>query len=93
MREHSQPVVSQTQWEDRKNSVRDAVTAYLQRHPMASDSLAGICGWWLPAQGLGAGPDVVEPVLTALVADGLLERIQGAEGTVIYRAARATREN
>ena len=93
MREHTQAAGSQTQWEDRDHPVRAAVSAYLQRHPMAADSLAGICGWWLPAQGLTASADAVEPVLAALVADGLLERIQGAEGTVIYRAARATREN
>ena len=88
MREHTQAAGAQTPWEDRDSPVRQAVTGYLRRHPAAADSLAGICGWWLPAEGLSAGPYVVEPVLDALVAAGELERIEGAEGTVIYRATR-----
>lgn len=92
MREQSQAVGSQAQWEDRNAPVRLAVIAYLARHPSAADSLAGICGWWLPALGVEAGPDVVEPVLEALVAGRKLERITGVDGTVIYRAATVASE-
>lgn len=90
MREHTPLAGSQSQWEQRGAPIRDAVIGYLRTHPSAADSLAGICGWWLPAVGVEAGAEAVEPVLAGLVEDGVLERIAGVDGTVLYRTAGST---
>jgi hypothetical protein len=71
----------------RREAVQLALLRYLAKHPHASDALLGICAWWLPDEGVIEEADLVEQVLSALVARGLISRVQLADGTLVYRAA------
>jgi hypothetical protein len=73
--------------------VHGALLRYLAKHPHASDALVGICAWWLPEEGVIEDVELVEQVLSALVAEGLIRRVQLADGTLVYRAADAASRN
>jgi hypothetical protein len=77
----------------RRAAVHVALLRYLAKHPHASDALVGICTWWLPEEGVIEDVEVVEQVLTALVAEGLIRRVQLADGTQVYRAADSASRN
>ena len=72
---------------ERRAAIRSSILSYVQKHPRASDALAGICAWWLPEAGVGESGAVVEEVLEGLVAEGRIRRVERPDGTVIYRGA------
>ena len=72
---------------ERREAIRSAILSYLERHPRASDALAGICAWWLPESGVRETGRVVEEVIDELVAAHRLRRVKLADGTLIYRSA------
>ena len=69
---------------DRRAAIRSAILSYLEKHPRASDALAGICAWWLREAGVTGPAADVEEVLEALVAQQLIRRVRLADGTVLY---------
>lgn len=62
-----------------------ALTVYWLRHPHASDSLEGICRWWLNTPPLPA--PLVEQALVWLVERGVVVAQHAADGRVRYRLA------
>jgi hypothetical protein len=72
----------------RQAAVQRALLSYLAKHPHASDSLVGITAWWLPEEGVNEEVSVVEEVLEALVARGLVRRFELADGTRVYGSGR-----
>jgi Fe2+ or Zn2+ uptake regulation protein len=71
---------------ERRAAVRSAILTYLEKHPRASDTIAGIWAWWLRDAGVTATGEVVKQVLDALVEQQCIRRVQLADGTVIYCA-------
>jgi hypothetical protein len=69
---------------ERRGAIRDAILAYLRHHPRASDSVTGICSWWLPEEGVEEEQTVVEGVLEELAVTRLIRRFELPEGTVIF---------
>ena len=61
------------------------LTAYWLQHPHASDTLEGICRWWLSG-GSFAAP-MVEQALMWLVERGVVAAHRAADGRVRYRLA------
>jgi hypothetical protein len=59
-----------------------AILSYLDAHPRAVDSVAGIVAWWLPR--MPRDPDTVNQALERLSERKLLGRIRLADGTVLY---------
>jgi hypothetical protein len=62
-----------------------ALMAYWLAHPHASDTLEGICRWWLNPDTLPAPR--VEPALAWLVERGVVMIHRAADGRVRYRLA------
>ena len=62
-----------------------ALTAYWLLHPHASDSLEGICRWWLNATPIPAV--LVEQALVWLTERGVVAAQHAADGRVRYRLA------
>lgn len=60
-----------------------ALMAYWRAHPHASDTLEGICRWWLNADASLA--PWVEPALRWLVERGHVLAHQASDGRVRYR--------
>ena len=69
----------------------DSVMQYLDVHPQAMDTLAGIAEWWLLRQTVRAEVGRVAEVLESLTEQGWLERIGDGE-SARYRRARAEHE-
>jgi hypothetical protein len=63
------------------------LTAYWLAHPLAADTLQGICRWWIADAAIA--PAQVEAALARLVAMGLVEASQAADGRVRYRLRQA----
>ncbi len=61
-----------------------AIERYLQDHPQAADSVAGIAQWWLP--NLTYSVDEVQIALDHLVRKEVLISTQSANGNVLYCA-------
>ncbi len=59
-----------------------AILSYLDAHPKAVDSLAGVVTWWLAQTPRDSA--MVERSLERLGERNLLERIRLADGTVVY---------
>lgn len=68
---------------DTTDAAMQRLTAYWLAHPLAADTLHGICHWWI-ADALIA-PAHVEAALQRLVAMGLVEASQATDGRVRYR--------
>ena len=68
----------------RTAAVSGAVLRYLDEHPRASDTVDGICAWWLPGEGVIEGPELVEGVLEGLVDSGRLHPTQLPGGARVY---------
>ena len=64
--------------------LRALVLGYLHDHPTAMDTLDGIAEWWVLRQQIEIEVRRVLHVLTALVADGLLE-VHEQGGIRFYR--------
>ncbi len=59
------------------------LSAYWLEHPLAADTLQGICRWWIADAAIA--PAQVEAALARLVAMGLVQASQAADGRVRYR--------
>ncbi|GLC96724.1 hypothetical protein Tamer19_61330 [Cupriavidus sp. TA19] len=62
-----------------------ALMAYWLAHPQASDTLEGICQWWLNPETLPSPR--VEPALLWLVERGVVIAHRASDGRVRYRLA------
>lgn len=60
---------------------------HLDSNPRAADTVGGIARWWL-AEDDNESTEVVESVVHALVAQGLMERRPTPDGAAIYGLAR-----
>lgn len=69
-------------------AVMRMIERYLQSHPHASDSLAGIHHWWLSELDEATTEDVVQEALDQLESFGRIERRQPAPGVAVYGRAR-----
>jgi len=65
------------------------LSAYWLEHPQASDTLEGICRWWL-GSGAFAAP-AVESALNWLVERGVVVLHRAGDGRVSYRLAQEER--
>lgn len=61
----------------------DNILAYLRQHSQAADSLEGIREWWLHTESF-VPTQTLERALNLLVKQGLMERIQAADGIALY---------
>jgi hypothetical protein len=76
----------------RAQGIADAILEHLRRHPLAADSAEGVARWWLAPPLHGASLDEVEQVLEALVARGVLRRVQLGDGRALYSQCLPTRQ-
>ena len=67
--------------------IADAVLSYLDRHPQAADTLAGIASWWLPQQRYVTAQHRIEAVLVQLVTQGALQMRRLPNGDALYARA------
>ena len=68
---------------DTTDAAMQRLTTYWLAHPLAADTLQGICRWWVNDPLMGQAP--VEAALQRLVAMGLVDASQAADGRVRYR--------
>ena len=68
---------------DTTDAAIQRLTDYWLTHPLAADTLQGIYRWWVTDASIG--PLQVEAGLQRLVAMGLVEALQAADGRVRYR--------
>jgi hypothetical protein len=71
------------------DTIAGEILAYLERRPLAADSLAGIVQAWLGRGRSAQGDRAAERAVARLVAAGQLEAIQGPNGQLIYRRPQA----
>jgi hypothetical protein len=67
------------------DTIASEILAYLERRPLAADSLAGVVQAWLGRGRSVQGDRLAEHAVARLVAAGQLEAIQGPNGQLIYR--------
>lgn len=72
-------------------AVMRMIERYLESHPHASDSLAGIHHWWLSELDEAITQDVVQEALDQLESFGRIERRQPAPGVAVYGRTRGAR--
>lgn len=68
---------------DQRARLREALIDYARAHPNASDTMAGIRGFWL-ASLRDTSPSDLEVVVEALVDDGVLGITRLPDGTTLY---------
>lgn len=61
------------------------ILGYLERHPLAADTVRGITNWWLREQGVQVPEAIVAEALEGLVTKGQVERQVAAGGEVLFR--------
>lgn len=72
----------------RRQALRDAITAHLQKCPLAADTAEGVIECWLPKRGFEDAPDLIDDVLRELVKYGVLVARTLPDGNTLYvRAA------
>ncbi len=69
---------------DQVSEIEHAVLSYLDRHPLAADTLDGITRWWLPEQRYVTAEARIEQVLQQLVSDGVLQIKRLPNGGALY---------
>lgn len=82
---------SMTQYSSREMHLRpigELILEYLETHPNASDTLEGICQWWLGATGEVWAMSDVEAALAKLMDRGEISGFVDASGTTHYRRTR-----
>ena len=72
--------------------VREAIVAYVLKHPAASDTAEGIWRWWLRPMGREEDVTMVEEALEELVGSGVIRRRALPDGGIVFFAARGGRE-
>lgn len=70
--------------QDDVDSIAAEIMDYLQRRPMASDSLDGITHWWLVEQAIERNREIVEQALARLTEEGKLVKKTGSNAEAIY---------
>ncbi len=65
------------------------IQAYLARWPKAADTEQGIADWWMREAGISVTAGEVAFALDALLARGVVRRMQLPDGTHLYRSAAA----
>ena len=65
----------------------DEILAYLEAHPSAADSLAGIVTWWVPRQRYIEAIELIKASLDRLVVSGQIVTTTLPDGTVLYSKA------
>ena len=73
--------------EDVVTVIANEIEAYLQRHPNATDTVAGIAYWWWAGQRLSRSVREVQAALEQLVREGVVIEERRAGGELLYRAA------
>ena len=71
-------------------SIADAIERYVQRHPAAADSDAGIAEWWLVDDGWRVSLDDVREALKLLESRGVMETVLMQDGRWLWRSTRRT---
>lgn len=66
-----------------------AVMGYLGEHPRAMDTVQGIAEWWVMRQEAQVDVDTLARVLRQLADEGLLERVDSANGPLYRLTERA----
>lgn len=61
---------------------------YVDEHPHATDTFAGVRDFWVPALSDAVGADVIQAALDALVAADMLQTRELPGGDVIYTRGR-----
>ena len=69
--------------------INQEILGYLAQHPAAQDTLEGIVEWWVLEQTIKQASSDVKAVLIELVAESLIEQVEGSDGRVYYRANRS----
>jgi hypothetical protein len=65
------------------------IMTYLDQHPQAADTVAGIRRWWLSTHSATADESIVSEALAALQAGGLVKRTSLSGGTELYARVEA----
>ena len=73
-------------------AIAEMIERYVRKHPRAIDTAEGIGRWWLTSQHSQDSIELVQNAIDSLVEDGCLTRIQLVDGTVVYAAPEARRE-
>ena len=72
------------------DAIAGDVEAYVDSHPAAADTVAGIQRWWL-RRPIAPPVDLVEAAVNSLVRRGVLSRRVLPDGNIVYaRPARPT---
>ena len=74
--------------DDKVRAIAAQIERYLDEHPDAADSAAGIHRWWLPLSFADVPLSEVEAALDAQVQAGRMERARTADGAFVYRSVR-----
>ncbi len=69
---------------DEVNTIAGEIMAYLEKRPMASDSLDGISNWWLVQQAIVKNISKVEQALEKLISEGKISKTMNTSQNAIY---------
>jgi hypothetical protein len=72
----------------RHQSIADAITRYVERHPSAADTDVGIAEWWLLGLERRIPLEDVRAALTALEVRGVMEQVILHDGRRLWRPTR-----
>jgi len=67
--------------------IEASISAYLSEHPLATDTLEGICEWWLMRHQVRVSLDNLFKTLQGLTERGVLETLKTGD-VVTYRLSR-----
>ena len=69
---------------DEVESIAEKIMTYLQKRPMASDSLHGITHWWLVQQAIETNIELVTQALQKLAEEGKISKQESSKRDAIY---------
>lgn len=67
-------------------SIADEITAYLQNHQFAADTVDGICHWWITKQRIEEEQKRVLAALDYLLQKELISQRRLPDGSLLYSA-------
>lgn len=73
---------------DGPSCVAQAILDYLQEHPEAQDTLAGISEWWLAGHEINNRTATVKEALDELRSAGLINQHEGKDAQTSYRVTK-----
>jgi hypothetical protein len=71
---------------DEIKSIADEITAYLQHHQFAADTVDGICHWWITKQRIEEEQKRVLAALDYLLQKELISKRRLPDGSLLYSA-------